>query len=74
MAGIYAELSKLHMGLANQMDEKINAGKHKKLSCDFYRSSQRMLDSLPEPEIGFGIRYSWLRSTEVLLRSFAIQC
>jgi serine/threonine protein kinase len=73
MAGIYAELSKLHLLLANQINEK-KSRKHKKIACDFYQRSQQLLDKLPEPEMGFGIRYSWLLSPLEVLRSLAIQC
>lgn len=74
MAGIYAELSRLHIILANQVNEPESASKHRNISCDFYQRSQQLLEQLPEPGMGFGARYSWLSSPEELMQSLAVQC
>jgi len=74
MAGVYAELSTLHAVLANQINEPEGASKQRKKSCEFYQSSQQLMEQLPEPGMGFGTRYSWLHSPEELLRPLAVQC
>ncbi|MGR9053624.1 MAG: serine/threonine protein kinase, partial [Gammaproteobacteria bacterium] len=61
MAGIYAELSRLYAKSAVQTSDPTAAEKERQLSCENYRRSKQLVDTLPDPNVGFGIRYSWQR-------------
>ncbi|MGI9331596.1 MAG: protein kinase domain-containing protein [Gammaproteobacteria bacterium] len=60
IAGLNAELASVHIRLANDAGEQGVQALHANQACHYSEVSQSTLAALPDPDIGFGPRFSWL--------------